>query len=85
MIEVASPTGCTKTGVKNTIEAIGQYLIDNSERIAGDFDGMIEFGLEVKFRTNDEQMYWPEIKFTNQHFLPYNEELDKKIFGTGEE
>ena len=58
-------TGCTKTVVKNTIEAIGQYLIDNSERIAGDFDRMTEFELEVKFRTNDDEgTYWPEIRFT---------------------
>jgi hypothetical protein len=73
-------TGCTKTGVKNTIEAIGQYLIDNSEKIAGDFDAMTGFGLEVKFRTNDEEIHWPEIRFTNQHFMPLTEELEKKIF-----
>lgn len=78
-------TGCTKTGVKNTIEAIGQYLIDNSERIACDFDGMTEFELEVKFRTNDEEIHWPEIRFTNQHFMPWTEELEKKIFDTKEE
>ncbi len=77
-------TGCTKTSVKNTIEAIGQYLIDNSEKIAGDFDGMTEFGLEVKFRTNDEEIHWPEIRFTNQHFMPWTEELEKKIFDVKE-
>lgn len=77
-------TGCTKTGVKNTIEVIGQYLIDNSEKIAGDFDGMTEFVLEVKFRTNDEEIHWPEIRFTNQHFIPWTEELGKKIFDSGE-
>ncbi|MBP5596165.1 MAG: hypothetical protein J6Y02_12340 [Pseudobutyrivibrio sp.] len=77
-------TGCTKTGVKNVIEAIGQYLIDNSEKIAGDFDGMTEFGLEVKFRTNDEEIHWPEIRFTNQHFMPWSEDLEKKIFSLKE-
>jgi hypothetical protein len=77
-------TGCTKTGVKNAIEAIGQYLIDNSNKIAGDFDGMTEFGLEVKFRTNNEEVNWPEIRFTNQHYLPWTEELDKKIFDAEE-
>ena len=78
-------TGCTKTVVKNTIETIGQYLIDNSEKIAGDFDGMTEFELEVKFRTNDDEgTYWPEIRFTNQHFMPWTEELEKKIFETEE-
>lgn len=77
-------TGCTKTGVKNVIEAIGQYLIDNSEKIAGDFDCMTEFGLEVKFRTNDEEIHWPEIRFTNQHYLPWTEELNKMIFDAKE-
>ena len=76
--------GCNKTGVKNAIEAIGQYLIDNSERIAGDFDGMIDFDLEVKFKTNDdESFYWPEIKFTNHHYLPFSEKLSRKIFEEG--
>ena len=78
-------SGCTKTGVKNAIEAIGQYLIDNSERIAGDFDGMIGFDLEVKFHTNAEEIGWPEISFTNNHYLPYSEELCKKIFEAKED
>ena len=73
-------TGCTKTGVKNAIEAVGQYLIDNSERIAGDFNMMIGFDLEVKFKTNNEEVSWPEIRFTNHHYLPYSEELSEKIF-----
>lgn len=77
-------TGCTKTGVKNAIEAIGKYLIDNSEKIAGDFDGMTEFGLEVKFVTDTDEIHWPEIRFTNQHYLPYTEELEKKIFDAKE-
>lgn len=72
-------TGCTKTGVKNAIEAIGQYLIDNSEKIAGDFDGMIDFSLEVNFKTDCEEISWPEIKFTNHHYLPYSDELLEKI------
>lgn len=78
-------TGCNKTGVKNAIEAIGQYLIDNSERIAGDFDGMIDFYLEVKFKTNIDEAYWPEIKFTNHHYLPFSEELSRKIFEVKED
>lgn len=78
-------TGCTKTGVKNAIEAIGQYLIDNSERISGDFNGMIGFNLEVKFNTNCDEASWPEIKFTNHHYLPFSEELSKKIFEVKEE
>ena len=77
-------TGCTKIGVKNAIEAIGQYLIDNSEKIAGDFDGMTEFDMEVIFKTNAEEIGWPEIRFTNQHYLPWTEELDKKIFDAKE-
>lgn len=77
-------TGCTKTSVKNTIEAIGRYLVDNSEKIAGDFDGMTEFGLEVKFRTNNEEIHWPEIRFTNQHFMPWSEDLEKMIFDAKE-
>lgn len=78
-------TGCTKTGVKNAIEAIGQYLIDNSEKIAGDFDGMIDFGLEVNFKTNADEACWPEIKFANHHYLPFSYELSRKIFGAEEE
>ena len=78
-------TGCNKTGVKNAIEAVGQYLIDNSERIAGDFDCMIDFDLEVKFKTNTDKAYWPEIKFTNHHYLPFSEELSRKIFEAEEE
>lgn len=78
-------TGCNKTGVKNALEAIGQYLIDNSERIAGDFDGMIGFDLEVTFKANVDEAYWPEIKFTNHHYLPFSEELTKKIFEAKEE
>lgn len=77
-------TGCTKTGVKNVIEAIGKYLIDNSEKIAGDFNGMTEFDMEVKFHTNDEEIHWPEIRFTNQHYLPWTEELEKMIFDAEE-
>ena len=77
-------TGCTKTGVKNAIEAIGQYLIDNSEKIAGDFNGMIDFNLEVNFKTNSDEFGWPEITFTNHHYLPFTEELSEKIFGKGE-
>lgn len=78
-------TGCSKTGIKNAIEVIGQYLIDNSERIAGDFYGMIDFDLEVKFKTNVDEACWPEIKFTNHHYLPYSEELSRKIFEVKEE
>lgn len=78
-------TGCTKTGVKNAIEAIGQYLIDNSEKIAGDFDGMIDFGLEVNFKTNSDEACWPEVKFANHHYLPFSYELSRKIFGAEEE
>lgn len=78
-------TGCNKTGVKNAIEAVGQYLIDNSERIAGDFDGMIGFDLEVMFKTNIDEANWPEIKFTNHHYLPFSEELSKKIFEVKED
>lgn len=78
-------TGCTKTGVKNAIEAIGQYLIDNSEKIAGDFDGMIDFNLEVSFKTNCDEANWPEIKFANHHYLPFSEELSEKIFNAKEE
>lgn len=77
-------TGCTKTGVKNAIEAIGQYLIDNSEKIAGDFDGMIDFDLEVSFKTNTDEASWPEIKFANHHYLPFTEELSEKIFNAKE-
>lgn len=77
-------TGCTKTGVKNAIEAIGQYLIDNSEKIAGDFDGMIDFNLEVSFKTNSDEANWPEIKFSNHHYLPFSEELSEKIFNAKE-
>lgn len=78
-------TGCTKTGVKNAIEAIGQYLIDNSEKIAGDFNGMIGFNLEVNFKTDSDGVDWPEIKFENHHYLPYTEELSEKIFDAKEE
>ena len=78
-------TGCTKTGVKNAIEAIGQYLIDNSEKIAGDFDGMIDFNLEVNFKTNTDEVSWPEIKFANHHYLPFSEELSEKIFDAKED
>lgn len=77
-------TGCSKKGVKNAIEAIGQYLIDNSEKIAGDFDGMIDFGLEVNFHTSNEELSWPEIKFTNHHYLPFSEELTEKIYNAKE-
>lgn len=77
-------TGCTKTGVKNAIEAIGQYLIDNSKKIAGDFEGMIDFNLEVKFKTNADEVSWPEIKFANHHYLPFTEELSEKIFNATE-
>ena len=79
-----SMTGCTKTGVKNAIEAIGQYLIDNSEKIAGDFDGMIGFNLEVNFKTDSDEIEWPEIKFENHHYLPFTEELSEKIFNAKE-
>lgn len=78
-------TGCNKKGVKNALEVIGQYLIDNSDRIAGDFDGMIGFDLEVKFKTNTDEACWPEIKFTNHHYLPFSEELSRKIFEAEEE
>ena len=74
-------SGCNKKGVQEAIEAIGQYLIDNSDKIAGDFDMMIGFNLEVIFKTNNERSEWPEIKFTNHHYLPYSEELSEKIFG----
>lgn len=77
-------TGCTKTGVKNAIEAIGQYLIDNSEKIAGDFDSMIDFSLEVNFKSNWDEANWPEIKFANHHYLPFTEELSEKIFNEKE-
>ena len=73
-------SGCNKKVVKNTLEVIGQYLIDNSERIAGDFDAMTEFDLEINFKTNDEEIHWPEIRFTNQHYLPYSAEIQEKIF-----
>ena len=77
-------TGCSKIGVKNAIEAIGQYLIDSSEKIAGDFDGMIDFNLEVSFKTNTDEASWPEIKFSNHHYLPFTEELSEKIFNAKE-
>lgn len=77
-------TGCTKTGVKNAIEAIGQYLIDNSEKIAGDFDAMIDFNLEVNFKTNSDEVSWPEIRFANRHYLPFTEELSEKILDAKE-
>ena len=79
-------TGCTKTGIKNAIEAIGQYLIDNSEKIAGDFDGMIDFNLKVNFHTETDEpgSGWPEIEFSNHHYLPFTEDLAKKIFDTKE-
>ena len=76
-------TGCSKKVVKAGIEAIGRYLINNSEKIAGDFDGMTDFNLTVSFRTNDDEgVYGPKVQFSNEHYipLPWTAELERAIY-----
>ena len=73
--------GLTKTIAKNAIEAIGRYLVDNSERIAGEFDNMIEFELNAKFHTKTDEpgSGCPEISIRHQHYIPITEELQELI------
>jgi len=76
-------TGCSKKNVRIGIEAIGRYLIDNAEKIAGDFDGMTDFDLTVSFHTNDDEgVYAPKIKFSNEHYvpLPWIAEFERAVF-----
>ena len=63
-------TGCDKETVKDAIGKIGSYLVQNAEAIAGDFDLMSGFELNVKFRTDKEYLEFPEIRFTNHHYIP---------------
>ena len=63
-------TGCDKKSVKAAISNIGSYLIHNADAIAGDFDLMIGFELNIKFRTDKEYLEFPEISFTNNHYIP---------------
>ena len=63
-------TGCDKETVKDAIGKIGSYLVQNAEAIAGDFDLMSGFELNVKFRTDKEYLEFPEISFTNHHYIP---------------
>lgn len=63
-------TGCDKESIKYAIGKIGSYLVDNAEAIAGDFDLMTGFDLNIKFRTDNECLEFPEISFTNHHYIP---------------
>lgn len=63
-------TGCDKESIKDAISKIGSYLVDNAEAIAGDFDLMTGFDLNIKFRTDKDYLEFPEISFTNHHYIP---------------
>lgn len=78
----ASDIGLTKTVAKKAIEAIGRYLVDNAERIAGESDYMVEFELNAKFHTKTDEpgAGCPEISIRNQHYIPITDELQEAIF-----
>lgn len=65
-----SMTGCDKKSIKDAIGKIGSYLVNNAEAIAGDFDLMTGFDLNIKFRTDKDYLEFPEISFTNHHYIP---------------
>lgn len=79
--EIKHDIGLTKTIAKKAIEAIGRYLVDNAERIAGESDYMVEFELNAKFHTKTDEpgSGCPEISIRNQHYIPITEELQEMI------
>ena len=79
--EITSDIGLTKDIAKKVIGAIGQYLVDNAERIAGEFDCMVEFELNAKFHTKTDEpgSGCPEISIRHQHYIPITEELQEMI------
>lgn len=79
--EITHDIGLTKTIAKKAIEAIGRYLVDNAERIAGEFDCMVEFELNAKFHTKTDEpgAGCPEISIRHQHYVPITEELQEMI------
>ena len=79
--ETTSDIGLTKTIAKKAIEAIGRYLVDNAERIAGEFNCMVEFELNAKFHTKTDEpgAGCPEISIRHQHYVPITEELQEMI------
>lgn len=79
--KITSDIGLTKDIAKKAIKAIGQYLVDNAERIAGEFDCMVEFELNAKFHTKTDEpgAGCPEISIRHQHYIPITEELQEMI------